>query len=174
MLTAPFIIGQIIGIIAIIVGFISYQMKSQTNVLLLQVITSGLFCIHYFLLDATSGMALNIIMLIRGIVYYFRSKYNWKENVSPIIFAVIVLIVSIFSWQAWYSIFIVLGLLIHTLCMAMKSAQNVRKSILITSPLVLIYNVFVLSIGGIAYESIAVISSIIGIVKFNKKSKTDI
>jgi hypothetical protein len=165
-----YIIGQIIGIIAIIIGFISYQMKEQKNVLLLQFIVSGLFCIHYLLINATSGMALNVIMLIRGITYYLRNKFNWKENITPIIFAVIVLIVSVISWQAWYSIFIVLGLLIHTLCMAMNDAQKVRKSILITSPLVLIYNVFVLSIGGIIYESIAIISSIIGIIKYNKNN----
>ena len=165
-----YVIGQILGIIAIIIGFTSYQMKQQKHVLLLQFIVSGLFCVHYLLIDATSGMALNVIMFIRGIIYYFRNKFNWKENYTPIIFAIIVLVVSVISWQDWYSIFIVLGLFIHTLCMAMNDAQKVRKSILITSPLVLIYNVFVFSIGGIIYESIAVISSIIGIIKFNKKS----
>lgn len=170
MTNYSYIIGQIIGIVAIVIGFISYQMKEQKNVLFLQVIVSGLFCIHYLLINAISGMALNVIMFVRGIIYYLRNKFNWKENVTPIIFAIIVLIVSVISWQAWYSIFIVLGLFIHTLCMSMNDAQKVRKSILITSPLVIIYNVFVLSIGGIIYESVAVISSLIGIIKFKKSN----
>ena len=43
-----------------------------------------------------------------------------------------------------------------------------RKSILVTSPLVLIYDVFTLSIGGIVYETVAIVSSIIGIVRYRK------
>lgn len=37
--------------------------------------------------------------------------------------------------------------------------------------MVLIYNVFVFSIGGIANEALAIISSIIGLVRFYKNNK---
>ena len=52
----------------------------------------------------------------------------------------------------------------------MRDPQNIRKSILVTSPLVLIYNIFEFSIGGIANESLSIVSSLIGIVR-DKKAK---
>jgi hypothetical protein len=65
---------------------------------------------------------------------------------------------------------VLLGLVINTVCMAFPDAQKVRKSILVTSPLVLTYDVFVLSVGGIVYESVAILSSLIGILR-NRKNK---
>ena len=89
----------------------------------------------------------------------------------PIAFAIIMGVVGIITWEAWYSIFIFLGIVLHTLGMALKDAQNIRKSILVTSPLVLIYDAFAFSIGGIIYESIAVISSIFGLVRHKEKKQ---
>jgi hypothetical protein len=80
---------------------------------------------------------------------------------------------GIISWEAWYSIFVFAGMVIHAFCMSFSNAQNVRKSILVTSPLVLIYDAFALSIGGIIYESVAVTSALIGIIRYRKTKKAD-
>ena len=56
-----FIIGQIFGIIAIILGFVSYQMKTQKQLLICQTTVSLVFCIHYLLIGATTGMAMNVV-----------------------------------------------------------------------------------------------------------------
>ena len=84
----------------------------------------------------------------------------------------LVLLMSIFGWKVAV-VYVVLGLVINTLCFSLPNPQNIRKSILVTSPLVLIYDIFVLSIGGAIYESVAIISSIIGIIAHNKKLKAE-
>ena len=90
----------------------------------------------------------------------------------PIAFAVIMGIAGVITWDAWYSIFSVLGLIINTLCMAFSDPQKVRKSILVSSPMVLVYDAFSLSIGGIIYESVAVVSSVIGLIRMSDRQKT--
>ena len=163
-------IGQALGFVAIALGFISYQMKTQKQLLAVQLATCIVFCVHYFLIGAYTGMAMNCVGVLRNIVYYRRNSRGDTRMTWPIIFAVIMGIMGILTWEAWYSIFVFLGLIINTLCFAFSDPQKVRGSILVTSPLVLIYDIFALSIGGIIYESVAIISSIIGILR-NRKNK---
>lgn len=160
-----YILGQILGFIAIALGILSYQMKTQKNLLLLQLANSAIFCLHYLLIGAISGMALNLVGLTRNVVFFRRNLKGKKDKLTPIIFTVITAIVGIISWEAWYSIFVFSGMVIHAFCMAFSNAQNVRKSILVTSPLVIIYDVFAHSVGGAIYETVAIVSSVLGIVR---------
>ena len=145
-------------------------MKTQEKLILMQALTGLVFIIHYLMIGAVTGMAMNIVGLIRCIVYYFRNKKGSNEKVTPIIFAVIMGIIGILTWESWYSVFVFLGLIINTLCLALSDPQKVRASILVTSPLVLIYDAFAQSFGGIVYESVAIISALIGIIRNRKRA----
>ena len=163
-----YIIGQILGIVAIAMGFISYQTRTQKGLLLMQFATCAVFCLHYLMIGAFTATAMNSIGVVRNAVYYFREKKGSTNKLLPIIFAVIMAIVGIITWEAWYSVFVFAGLIINTLCLAFRDPQNVRRSILVSSPLVIAYDVFVLSIGGVVYESVVIVSSIIGIVRHSE------
>ena len=78
-------------------------------------------------------------------------------------------LLCILAWDAWYSVFILVGICINTYCMSLADPQTVRKSILVTSPLVLIYDLFARSVGGTVYEAVALCSAVIGILR-NRKS----
>ena len=169
-----YIIGQGFGVVAIALGFISFQLKTQGQLLLAQTATATVFCLHYALIGGFTGMAMNMVGIVRCVAFYFRNKKGSKSLFLPITFGVIMAIAGILTWEAWYSIFVVLGLVINSLCLAFSNPQNVRKSILVTSPMVIIYDVFVLSVGGIVYESVAIASSLIGIIRNTKRRKTEI
>ena len=166
------IIGQILGGVAIILGLISYQMKTQGRIILMQALTGLVFVVQYLLLGAYTGMAMNLVGVVRCIVYYFRNKRGSNEKVTPMVFAVIMAIIGILTWNAWYSVFMFLGLVINTLCLAFSDPQKLRISVLITCPMVLTYNVLIPtpSIGGIVYESVAIISAIVGLARNRKKA----
>ena len=164
-----YIFGQILGIIAIGLGFLSYQMRSQKNVLLLQVITAAVFIVHYLMIGAVSGMALNVVNLLKNIVYFFRSKKDSHDKIIPAIFVILFAVVGIFTWEAWYSVFVYVGLIIHAIGFALSDAQKSRGSILISSPLVMLYNVFAQSYGGIVYEAVATVSAAIGLIRYRKQ-----
>jgi hypothetical protein len=69
-----YIIGQSLGVVAIALGFLSFQMKTQKNILIVQIVTAVVFALHYLLIGAVIGMAMNTILIFRNIAYYFRSK----------------------------------------------------------------------------------------------------
>ena len=49
------IIGQGLSLVAVVTGFISYQMKSAKGILLFQIITALIFSAHYLLIGAMTA-----------------------------------------------------------------------------------------------------------------------
>ena len=163
------IIGQGFGIIAIILGFISYQVRTQRQVLFMQTMVASVFCIHYGMIGAYTALAMNGVCIVRNIVYDYRARKNIRSKLIPIAFVAIQVFIAMLTWEAWYSVFVLLGIGINTYCMSFYDPQSVRKSILITCPLVLTYDVFARSVGGVIYEAIAWTSAGIGIIRYRKK-----
>ena len=164
-----YIIGQGLGVLGIILGFLSMQMKTREKLLLMHLALTACFALHYGLIGAWSGMALNIISSIRNVTYYLLGK---KGEVKPgwgILFAVVMGTVGILSWQNWYSAFVVLALTLNSYAMSFREPQNIRKSLLVTCPLALIYNVLVVSVGGIVLEAVNIVSAVIGIYRYRKQ-----
>lgn len=168
----PWIIGQIFGIIGTILGFISYQVRTQRQLLFMQSTVSVVFCIHFLLIGAYSGMAMNVVSIFRNFVYDYRIRKDLSGKLIPCVFVALQGSMCILSWEAWYSIFVLLGNCINTYCMSFKDAQKVRKSILITSPLVWTYDLLAGSVGGSIYEPVSLISAITGILK-NRRRKAE-
>jgi hypothetical protein len=163
------IVGQAFGILAIILGFVSYQVKTQRQILFMQSMVAVTFCIHYFMIGAYSAMAMNGVNIVRNAAYDYRNKKGIESKLIPIGFVIIQAVMCALTWEAWYSVFVLIGICINTYCMSFKSAQNVRKSIVVTSPFVLTYDIFARSIGGSIYESVALISAAIGIYRNRRK-----
>ena len=164
-------IGQGLGVVAILLGFLTYQVRSQKALLIVHIITTVVFSAHYGMIGAYTGMAMNALGLVRNLVYYRRNQKQSAELYSPIFFTVLMGIVGALTMQAWYSILMVLGLVINTFAMSFSKPQNVRKSILVTSPMVLLYDLIVRSYGGAIYETVAIVSAAIGILRYRRTSQ---
>lgn len=170
--TFLYILGQFFGIVAVVLGFVSFQMRTPRGILSCQIATASLFALHYFLINAITAMALNMLAAVMCVVYYFRDKRGSKSKLAPIFFTALVVAVSIFTWDKWYSVFIAAGLAFNAISLAASNPQRTRALMFIKSPLCLIYNIFTLSLGGAIYECVAFISSLIGIIR-NRSPKED-
>ena len=168
-----FIIAQMLGVLAIILGFINYIVKTRGQVLFVNSVTTVCFVLHYLCLGAWAGMVMNLIACIRNIVYYYTGKDGKVSKALSISFAVIMaalgISTSLIAKEGLYFLFSVLALVINSIAMSFHNPNNIRKSILVTSPMVLVYNCFVFSVGGAVYESVAIISAIIGLLRHKKQ-----
>lgn len=165
------IIGQVISVIAVIVSFITYQMKSSRAIFATLSIATGISCIAYALLGGTVALVLNLFSIVRNICYYNKDKKILSSKALPVVLALIMGVMSIFAWEGWHSTFFVVGLMLNTLAMGYFGPQNLRKSILLTSSLIMIYNLFIPSIGGTINELVAISSSIIGLIRYRKTAQ---
>ena len=82
-----YFIGQGLGVIAVILGFVNYQVKTREQVLLVNIATTLCFVLHYMLIGAFSGMAMNLVGFVRGIVFYFVGKNGKVARGWAILFA---------------------------------------------------------------------------------------
>lgn len=164
-----YIIGQALGIVAVVLGFFSYQMKTARKLLIFEIIVAIIFSAHYFFIGAITAMALNLLSTVQCVFYYIREKRQSKNIVIPIIFTALIIVTSILTWEGWYSAFVMAGLVVYSLAIALPSAQHIRYAMFIKSPLCLTYNAIVFSIGGIVYECSVLLSSLIGTIRHKRK-----
>ena len=162
------LIGQIIGIIAPVLTVISYQLNTKRSVMLVLTGATVAICINYFLLGATSGFVLNVVGLARNICCIFVKEKSKGSYIVGGVFALVMCILGVFSWQGIHSLLIIVGLAINTVFMALGNPQRLRQSILLTSTLILLYNVIEFTLGGIVNELLAISSSVVGIIRFRE------
>lgn len=158
--------GQIIGIIAPILTVVSYQMNTKKGVLIALSGATLAICISYLLLGATSGFVLNIVCLVRNACCYFVKEGTRLSYAVAGVFAVAMCIVGVLSWQGIHSLLIIAALAINTVFVALGNPQRLRMSILLTSTMVLIYNVIEFTVGGMINEGLAIVSAVVGIIRF--------
>lgn len=163
-------IGQILGILNIILVFTSYQMKSDKKILFTNLAVCAVFVIHYILLGAITAAAMNGVCILRNVTYLRKDKKFYMPRLFPIFFAIVMLVFGVYTSNGIHSVLIIFGLVINTLCMSFKNPQNIRKSILITSPMVLLYDIIEHSVGGSVCESISIVSAVVGIIKYSKNN----
>ena len=97
-----------------------------------------------------------------------RKKY---VALAAIILAAVMGVLGGLSWEGPISLLVIIALAANTIFMSFGNAQLLRQSVICTSSMILIYNIYVFSVGGMINESVAIIASIIGIISFLKKKK---
>lgn len=166
------LIGHALGFISVGLFFYSYQRTQKRKIMIIQTVATALSCIQYLFIGAYSGFALNVICIIRNFTFYYRDKKQRTNLTAPVLFALCMAVVSFFSWEGIHSLLITSGLVVNTVCMGIFNAKKFRKTILISSSLILIYNVFALSYSGILSEAMSLISVIIGIIRYRNTQQT--
>ncbi len=171
--SATEIIGQIFGWIATILTFISYQMKTPKRLLIVQSASTAAIMISYFFLGATEGMLLNAVCILRNIVYYFRKVKFFSYRFWPYLLAAAMVALAAISWKGPITLLIMIPLVSNTICLSLGNNQILRASILITCTLIILYNIYFSVWGGVVNESVAIVSSAIGLIRYRKPKKQD-
>ncbi|MBR3593436.1 MAG: YgjV family protein [Clostridia bacterium] len=175
------IIAQGIGIVAMFFNIISYQSKKQSSVIALQLCGGALFAVNYLLLGATVGGILNILATLRAIIFLFKKKL--KADRLPWLFAFIACFIAVYvlnftlfgkeptAINLIIEILPVIGMTALSVGFRLKSAADVRRCGLISSPSWLIYNIYAGSWGAIICEIFTLASIFIGMLRHDKKPR---
>ena len=177
------IIAQIIGMFGMIANFLSFQQKKQKGVVAFQFFAALLFAINFFMIKAYVGALLNIVGVIRALVFVNREKLKADHPVWLIFFVVAFsstypLVFTVFKKEPSLRNFIiellpVVAMILSTVSFRLTKAKDIRRFGLFSSPMWLIYNCFCFSIGAILSEILNLISIIIGIIRFDLKKEQE-
>lgn len=162
--------GQALGIAAVLLGFVTFQMKTPKRILACQTAVAFVFAAHYLMIGAPGAAALNLLTALNSILYFFRAKRESRSLFEPIFYVTMITVTSILTWEGWYTAILMCGLYAAAVGLSLQDPQNTRKVMLIKAPLCLAYNAFVLSVGGMIYEAAVLASAIIGLIRNRTKT----
>lgn len=146
---------------------VSFQMKSNKLLFTLQIMSSIGFATSYFLLGFLDACFLNVLALIRCILFLIK---RLKGNVWVLILLEVSFIVcTIFTYQSIFSILILIAQMVGTFSMWTNNGKIIRYlNLFITCPFWLANNINAFSIGGIVCESFNIISILIALFRYRK------
>lgn len=150
-----FILIQLIGVVAWIFIFVSFYRKNTNRILIFQVVASILYCIHYYFLEAYSGLLMCALSAIFDYAYYKTDKDKYLYLVS--------IPLRIFSGMLYYKSIVDLLPIFASLVdgyVLTKEKKTVVFGGIIYYLLWTIYNIFVMSYSGAVTDFILVISNL--------------
>lgn len=163
------IIGQIFSVLGMILTVISFQFKTKKQILLIQTIGSGFFLISYILFGSWSGVYLNVVFVIRNVIFSFGVDKKWAQSrVWFIVILIAVVISGALGYNSYWDILPIAGSIFGTIAAYVKNENTFRLLKLGDSPCWLIYNCSVHSIGGIICEIFNILSIILGLIRYRK------
>lgn len=167
------ILYQLIGILAVIVSFISYQFKENKMFLWFQSLSCALFSVQFALGEFWVPAMMNALCILRS-VFYAISKNKKLDFALAIIFSLLFITIAVInicylSQSIFFSIICCLASIVSTVTLSIKKNLVIRIAQLsFVSPVWLANGIYTCSIGGIIAESMNIISVIIALIK-NKK-----
>jgi len=169
-----------ISLSTIIYAF-SLLVHTRKKLLFFQICSSLLFIIHYFLLSAFVGGIIATIELIRIIVFYFyenkTTDMQKAKIITSILFSIIGIACAIFTWEGWYSIFPLVGLIVVNICLSLKNLTLLKFAYLFNVSCALTYMIFISSYFSGATQVVIILIGVIGLIhdkiKANKLKKEE-
>lgn len=133
-----FIIAQILGLFALIVLIISFNKNKKKDLLKLQILSSLLFGLQYLFLNAITGFLMNILCMIRNIIF---SKYKKVPIYYLIIIIILMICLGLTSYQDIYSILPMIAVILYSISLYIGKTKIIRIIELISCSLFIIYNI---------------------------------
>lgn len=169
-----YILSQIFVSVSSLIFATSLLLNSKKKLMLLQIFSTMLFTLHYFLLGAYLGGLIAIVDFARIITCYIIDKLNGStlnKRIWCIIYIILGLIGSVFTWESWYSMFPIISLIVVNLSLTLDNLIIVKLSFNISLICTVLYMLFIASYFGLITQAIVLIIGIIGTIKQFKEYK---
>ncbi len=162
--------AQLVGLIGLIVVFAVFQFDNRRTILRLQIASSLIWALHYFLLGALTGSLMNGLLAGRN---YFFDKYPGMR-ITLSVSLLVLITAGLLSWNDWSSILPILGSSIGTIAVWQKNPRHIRFSMLFVPPLWFVYNAINGSYPGMIGDTITFVSVLIGIYRFDIRHQPEV
>ena len=164
------LLTQIIGYIAVVILFVSFQANNRKNILGFLIIGILLLATHQYLLGAFVGAIANGLTVIRNLVFRHKDDSKLlKHFIWPYAFSVVLVAIVIFFWQGWHSILPALAVIASTFALWADDTKTIRILSLIGPLLWLPYAFFIESIPTILIQLVIISSILIAMYRFDRK-----
>lgn len=165
-------LAQAVGAIGVIAFIVSFQIKSNRALLIIQFFADLMFCIQFVLLGAYSGCLSLAVMLLRNLILIFRKKNTWAQWSGWLwVLVGLTAVFTVITWDGFKSLLPLTAGVGSTIMFWKGNARGYRTANLFCAcPCWLTYDAIVGSYAGMLNESITLISILVSIFRFGWKS----
>jgi hypothetical protein len=164
---SPDIIAQAIGVFASGFMIFSYYQKQDLYLKICLMTANLLFAVHFFLMDANAGMAINLLNLLRvGTSIKFH-----KSTKLMLVFMSTSVVIGFFVFETYYDLLPIFCSLLGSFSMFKLSGVSMRYARLIGSFGWLTYGIKFQSIGQILTELTSIILNLTTIYRLKRDKK---
>lgn len=162
-------IAQTVGFVGMLLVFVSFQQNKRERITLWQMIASLVWVLHFGLLTAWSGMAMNAIGAVRGFVFSKKGA-PWASGAFwPYLFSALSVICCAVTWESLLSLLPTAANVISSFALWMDRPKTVRRLTLPASWMWMIYNLLNRSWAGLLTECFCTGSVLIAMARFDRK-----
>jgi len=163
---------QIIGFVALAISIIAFQFKKHGQIVFCKMASEFIFSIQYVLLGAWTAAVLDFISTIRNLLFCKLVKKNISTLPVILVFSCFVIATGVFTYDGLASLLPIASKLLTTVSYGMKNEKLLRIITLPSCVFWIIYNVTVGSIAGVLTDSLALVSLLIAMYKFDIKNQS--
>lgn len=167
-----FILSQIFVIIAVLLQGVSYLNKDKKKIMFLCTFYAIFYGLQYLLLGAMTGLAMNMVNIIRNIWFYYNAKGKRKNK--PYMLLIILMLVAttgMLTYANIYSLIPIAAASIITYSLWQSKTGVFRLLSLPISILWITYDIYCHSIFGVIAETVLLGFELLGIYKYDVKKK---
>ena len=166
-------IAQVFGFLALAANISSFHFKKYKQIVIVQILSSVLFTIHFVLLystgqsDAMTAGALNGLSLFRNGLLLITEKKRTEKQTALIacFFSAAVIAFGILTWNSWLSVLFIIAMVLVTVSMSVRKPNTLRLLMMTAAPFAFAYDLLIGSFGGSINEAISFLSALIAFVK---------
>lgn len=161
---------QSVGLFGMLALILSFQFKRRRTIILMQLLGSVFFGVHFFLLGSITAAAMNATVVLRNALFarYNRADRPWWPFALVMI---ITIVATIVTWSGWISLLPMSALLVTTIGLWYRDEQKIRLWSLGSPPCWITHNIIVGSVPGIINEAVAFISILVSYLRYRRKHK---
>lgn len=175
--TLEYTISQVLIVFVYILICTTYFLRNRRKILITNIIAHIFQAGSFLLLNGLTGVAMNIVYIIRDSFFAIDDKNRKNNNLNKrdyiilSIFISIIIILAIFTYSDWSSLLSAVATIISTIAIWQKNTKYYKLLGIPVSMAWLGYYIFLQSIFAIVLESILLVSTITGYIFENKKEK---
>jgi hypothetical protein len=156
-----FVAAQLIGVIAVIISLVVFQLNRRDTMLKLAMSEAVLYAVHFFFLGALTGAVISLIGAGRSFVFT-KIKPGRKNRWVLFVFIGLAAVATVFTWQGPISLLPLGGAIGHGVAFWQSDPKYIRMWSLAAPPLWFTYNAMVGSYPGMFIEIAMLISILVG------------
>ena len=165
--------AQIVGLLAVSAFLLSYQQKRRKNIIFLNAVSRVLYIIQYIMLGAFEGAALDVLGTVSSVAAQNKDKEFIKGHVKAVVilFDLIIFGVGLFLYENFFSLFPIIGVILHTSAFWISDEKIIRRVSFLGSPFWLVYNLASCAYGSAIGDALTMVSIGIAIYRYDVKGQ---